>query len=83
MLHAPNTLKVFVVQPVHIRMGIPWIACSAVDLSSIHQPKIGDNIHVCLRNVGGNVCIQDVGLHARVHLTLSSQRIRTTGTPRE
>lgn len=83
MLHAPNALEVFVIEPVYIRMGIPWIACSAVDLSSIHEPKIGHNIHVCLRNVGGNVCIQNVGLHARVHLILSSQRIRTTGTLRE
>jgi hypothetical protein len=40
MLRASNALEILIIEPIHIRMGIPRVASSAIDLPTIHDPEI-------------------------------------------
>jgi hypothetical protein len=46
MLRAPDSLKVFVVEPIDIRMRIPRVPRSAINIPSVHRPEVGDDINV-------------------------------------
>jgi hypothetical protein len=67
MLRAANALKVFVIEPVDVRMGIAWVTGSAIDIPSVHRPEVGDNINVGFRDIRGDICIENprnkLGLH--------------------
>jgi hypothetical protein len=67
MLGAPNPLKVFVIEPIDIRMGVPRIPRSPIHVASIHGPEVRDHINIGLRDVRRNICIDkpgdELGLH--------------------
>jgi hypothetical protein len=40
VLRASNPLKILIVEPIHIRVGIPRVPSSAIDLPPVHDPEI-------------------------------------------
>lgn len=67
MLRAAHTLKIFVVEPIHIRMGVAWVSGSAIDVTTIHRPEVRDDVNVSFCDVRGDVRIENsrnkLGLH--------------------
>jgi hypothetical protein len=61
MLRAPDTLQVLIVEPVDIRMRIPRVPRSAIDLAPVHGPEVRDDVNVCFRDVRRNVCVDESG----------------------
>jgi hypothetical protein len=52
MLCQPYAVKVLVVQPVHIGVGIRRVPATAIDFTPIHGPQVRDHVIVVLGNVG-------------------------------
>lgn len=67
VLRTSNTLKVFVIEPKDIRMGVPRVSGTAIDIATVHRPEVGDDIHIGLRNVRRDICIEKGRLEAREH----------------
>jgi hypothetical protein len=61
MLRASDALEILIVEPIHIRMGIPRVPSSAIDLPTVHDPEVRDDINIGLRNIGGDVRVHKLG----------------------
>ena len=72
MLGASNPLKVLVIEPVHIRMGIPRIARSPIHVTPVHRPDIGHDINVSLRDVRGDIPVDESGNEKGFHCASQS-----------
>jgi hypothetical protein len=53
-----DALEVLVIEPVDVRMRVPWVTGSAIDISTVHRPEVGDDVDVCLRDVRRDICIE-------------------------
>jgi hypothetical protein len=51
VFHQTHSVKVLIVQPVHICVGIVRITCSTVDLTTFHHPQIRDYINIMLSDI--------------------------------
>jgi hypothetical protein len=67
MLGAPDALEILIIEPIDIRVSIPRIATSAIDLPTIHDPEIGDNVDIILRNVRRDVRVDKLGGEDGIH----------------
>ena len=67
VLRTAHALEVFVIEPIHIRMRVPRIASSSVDVPSVHRPKVGDDVNVRFRDVWGNVAVDESRNELRLH----------------
>jgi hypothetical protein len=80
VLGASDPLKVLVVEPVHIRMGIAWIPGAAIDIPTVHGPEVGDNIQICFCDPRRDIGIEEGRNQPRIHyprlLKLYGQRER-------
>lgn len=67
VLRAPNSLQIFVIQPIHICVSVPRIARTAIHIASFHRPEIRHDINVVFGNVSGDIVIQKIGIQYRIH----------------
>jgi hypothetical protein len=54
VLCQPYAVKILVVQPVHIGVGIRRVPTAAIDFAPIHGPQVRDHVIVVFGNVGGD-----------------------------
>jgi hypothetical protein len=67
VLGASDPLKVFVIEPVHVRMGIAGIPRPAIDIPSVHGPEVGDNIQVVFCNPRRDIGVEEGRNQPRFH----------------
>jgi hypothetical protein len=67
VLGASDPLKVLVIEPVHMRMGIARIPRPAIDVPAVHRPEIGDNIQVVFCNPRRDICVEERRNQPRFH----------------
>ena len=67
MFGASHALKILIVEPIHIRVGIPRVPSSAIDLPTVHDPEIRNDINIVLRNIGGDVRVHKLGGEDGIH----------------
>jgi hypothetical protein len=77
---APHSLKVLVIEPVHVRMGIARIPRATIDIPTVHRPEIGDDIHISFCNAWRDIGVEEGRNQPRIHyprlLKLYGQRER-------
>jgi hypothetical protein len=61
VLGQPDTIEIFGVEPVHIRMGILRVTRPPIYFMTINCPEIGHNIEIVLSNITSSVGIEDPG----------------------
>ena len=61
MLRASDTLEILIVEPIDVCMRIPRVPSSAIDLPSVHDPEVRNDINIGLRNIGGDVRVHKLG----------------------
>lgn len=67
VLGTSNALKVFIVQPVDMSMGVPGVMRTSVDISSVYVPQVRDHVDVVFRNIRSNVGVQKFGMQPGKH----------------
>jgi hypothetical protein len=51
MFRKTHSVKVLIIEPVDICMGIVRITCSTVDLTAFHRPQVGHYINIMLCDI--------------------------------
>jgi hypothetical protein len=67
VLGASDPLKVLVIEPVHVGMGIARIPRPAIDIPSVHRPEIGDNIQIIFCNPRRDIGVEERRNQPRFH----------------
>ena len=67
VLRASNSLKVFVIQPIHICVSVPRVARSTIHIASVHRPEIRNDVNVIFCDISGYIVIHELGIQERIH----------------
>ena len=59
MLDQARALQLLCIQPIDIGMRILCIAGTPIDITTIHSPKIRDDIHIVLDHVTREICVEN------------------------
>jgi hypothetical protein len=67
VLGEPHAVKILRIEPVDLRMAIPRVARSPIDLMPVNRPEIGHNIQIMLCNITSSIRIEEPRDKLRFH----------------
>jgi hypothetical protein len=67
VLRETHAIQVLGVEPVDIRVRIPWVTRPPIHFTPVDRPEIRHDVEVVLRNITSDVFVEDSGHKGRFH----------------